>query len=145
MNTFGKARVALAAACALAAIAAALAPSALAASQGTLAIDNCHVKHSTSSGGFSWFYCGIVADAPAKTTVSFTYRVNVATFKPSVGGTWDKGSGSERFTGGGETLWTLKVAVRNLTPAQLRKKLKVTLSDASGATITDGTAVAGGS
>ncbi len=107
--------------------------------QGTLAIDNCHVKHSSAAGGFSWFYCGIVANS--KSAVSFQYRVNLTTFKPNTGGTWDRGSGSERF-GAGETIFTLKFAVRKLSPAQVRKSLKVTLSNAQGAKITDASAVA---
>ena len=140
------AHVRAAAAAALAAISLACAAQpAGAQTNGTLTIDNCHVKRSNASGGFTWFYCGIVADAPAGVTVSFDYRVNLATFKPSTGGTWDKGSGSERFTGGGETLWTLKAAVRGLSAAQVRRRLKVTLSNPKGATITRAVAVAAGS
>jgi hypothetical protein len=103
--------------------------------KGTVAIDNCHIKRSSAAGGFTWFYCGVVADAPAKVNVSVNYKVNLSTFKPSTGGTWDKGSGTIRFTGG-ESLDNLKFAVRNLSIAQVKSKLRVTLSDARGATIT---------
>jgi hypothetical protein len=144
MDTIHTAWRAIGSACALAALLVffAFVPAALAetgAGQGTLAIDNCHVKHSSAAGGFSWFYCGIVANS--KSAVSFQYRVNLTTFKPNTGGTWDRGSGSERL-GAGETIFTLKFAVRKLTPAQVRKSLKVTLSNAQGAEITDASAVA---
>jgi len=108
--------------------------------QGTLKIDNCHIQRSGAAGGFTWFYCGVVGDAPANVNISASYRVNLKTFKPSTGGTWDKGSGTIRFTGGGESLENLKFAVRNLSKAQVKSKLRVTLSNASGATITRGTA-----
>ena len=101
--------------------------------KGTVAIDNCHIKRSSAAGGFTWFYCGVVADAPAN--VSVNYKVNLTTFKPSTGGTWDKGSGTIRFTGG-ESLENLKFAVRGLSAAQVKSKLRVTLSNARGATIT---------
>jgi hypothetical protein len=136
-STIGPAGVLVALLAALALVAPALADAG--SGQGTLAIDNCHVKHSSAAGGFSWFYCGVVAKSTS--AVSFQYRVNLTTFKPSTGGTWDKGSGSERF-GAGETIITLKFAVRKLTPVQVRKSLKVTLSNAQGAKITDASAVA---
>jgi hypothetical protein len=104
--------------------------------KGTVTIDNCHIKRSSAAGGFTWFYCGVVADAPAKVNVSVNYKVNLSTFQPSTGGTWDKGSGTIRFTGGGESLENLKFAVGNLSIAQVKSKLRVTLSGARGATIT---------
>jgi hypothetical protein len=111
--------------------------------KGTVAIDNCHIKRSSAAGGFTWFYCSVVADAPAKVNVSVNYKVNLGTFRPSTGGTWDKGSGTIRFTGGGESLENLKFAVRNLSIAQVKSKLRVTLSGARGATITRASAPGG--
>jgi hypothetical protein len=108
--------------------------------QGTFKIDNCHIQRSRAAGGFTWFYCGVVGDAPANVNISVRYEVNLATFKPSTGGTWDKGTGTVKFTGGGESLQNLKFAVRNLSKAQVKSKLRVSLSNASGATITRATA-----
>lgn len=108
----------------------------------TVAIENCHVKR---GGDFIWFYCGIASDAAANTTVLVNYRVNLVTFKPATAGTWFSRSGTLRFTGGGQQVRNVKFAVRNLSPAKVRERLRVTLSDATGATITRATAKAAGS
>jgi hypothetical protein len=107
----------------------------------TVAIDNCRVKRSRQAGGFTWFYCGVVSDNPGNGTVTVRYRVNLTTFKPSTGGTWSSRSGTARFSAG-ESLLTLKFAVRDRTVAQVRRSVRVTLSGAQGATITDATATA---
>jgi hypothetical protein len=107
----------------------------------TVAIDDCRVKRSRQAGGFTWFYCGVVSDNPGNRTVTVRYRVNLTTFKPSTGGTWRSHSGTVRFSGG-ESLLTLKFAVRNRTVAQVRRSVRVTLSGAQGATISDATATA---
>ena len=109
-----------------------------------MAIDNCHVKRSRNNGGFTWFYCGVVTDVPGSASISVSYRTNLTTFTPSAGGSWSRRSGTLRFTSG-ESLLNLKFAVRNQTVAQVRQKLRVTLSNARGATITDATARAAAS
>jgi hypothetical protein len=112
----------------------------------TVAIDNCHVKRSRAGGGFAWFYCGVVTDTPGTRTITVRYSVNLPVFKPPTGGTWrTTRTGTLRFTGGGPQLLNLKLAVRNRSVSQVRKSLRVTLSDAQGATITDGTARAASS
>jgi hypothetical protein len=110
----------------------------------TVAIDNCHVKRSRNNGGFTWFYCGVVTDVPGSAPVSVSYRTNLTTFTPSTGGSWSRRSGTLRFTSG-QSLLNLKFAVRNQTVAQVRQNLRVTLSNARGATITDATARAAAS
>ena len=130
----------LAAVCAIAGVAVLPIAGAQGASGSTVAIDNCHVKQAR---GYAWFYCGVIADATTKASITVSYKTNLTTFKPNTGGTWSKGSGTLHFGGPGQSVLNLKFAVRNLTAAQVRKRLKVTLSNASGATITDATAVAG--
>lgn len=134
-------RRALGVSCAIVAAAAlqVLPAAAQTATSATVAIDSCHVK---SSRGFSWFYCGVTSDANAKATISVEYRVNLTTFKPNTGGTWDRQSGTLRFGGPGQTVQNLKFAVRNLTAAQVRKRLRVTLSKPRNARITHATATA---
>jgi hypothetical protein len=110
----------------------------------TVAIDNCHVKRSRNSGGYTWFYCGVVADVPVSGSISVAYRANLTTFKPGTGGSWRSRSGTLRFTSG-QSLANVKFAVRNRTVAQVRQTLRVTLSNAQGATIIDAPARAAAS
>jgi hypothetical protein len=134
-------RIALALACITVAAAGGVEASTAAAGTlpGVVSIDNCHVKQGR---GFAWFYCGVVSDSIPNNTVLVNYRVNLTTFKPNTGGTWYNRSGTLRFTAG-QSVQTLKFAVRNRSAAQVRKQLRVTLSNARGATIRDATAVAG--
>ena len=107
----------------------------------TVAIKDCHVQRSNHTRAV-WFYCAVTADGPENASVD--YRSNLATYKPPTGGTWSNQTGTLRFTGGGRQIGGLKFAVRNrsLTPAQVRAKLGVTLSNAQGATITNAVATA---
>lgn len=125
-------------------VAPAPAPSSAAASPtATVAIDNCTVRVSRNAGGFTYAYCSIVTQAPAGQAVSVRYRSNLATYKPAVpNGTYSPQSKTVAFSGGGDQILTIKLAFKKLTAAQVHSRLKVTLSDASGATITDGTATA---
>jgi hypothetical protein len=134
-------RIALALACATVAVAGGVEASTAAAGTlpGVVSIDNCHVKQGR---GFAWFYCGVTSDSIPNNTVLVNYRVNLTTFKPNTGGTWDNRTGTLRFTGG-QSVQTLKFAVRNRSAAQVHRQLRVTLSNARGATIRDATAVAG--
>ena len=113
----------------------------------TVAIDNCHVRHSRAQGGFTWAYCGIVTDTTDTTdttasgSITVDYRINLPVFRPSTGGTWQRHrTGTLLFTGGGAQLLNIKFAIRNRSVSQVRQSLRVTLSDAQGATLTDATA-----
>jgi hypothetical protein len=106
---------------------------------GVVSIDTCRVMQGR---GFAWFYCGVVSDSIPNNTVVVSYHVNLTTFKPTTGGTWYNRTGTLRFTGG-QSVRTLKFAVRNRSAAQVRRQLRVTLSNARGATVRDATAVAG--
>jgi hypothetical protein len=114
-----------------------------ASSSATVTIDPCTVRHSRNAGGFTYAYCSIVAQAPAGQAVSVRYRSNLATFKPAVpNGTYSPRTKTVAFTGGGDQIQTIKLAFPKLTVAQVTSRLKVTLSDASGATITNAAATA---
>jgi hypothetical protein len=114
-------------------------------SQGTVEIDNCHVRHSRNAGGFTYAYCGITSDLPAGASGSVTYSANLPTFKPA------NDNGSFRARTGrygmseGTQLWVVEFAFRGRSVAQVRRRLRVTLSNPVGVTITDGTAVAASS
>jgi hypothetical protein len=117
------------------------ATSAPASPTATVTIDPCTVRHSRNAGGFTYAYCSIVTQAPAGQTVSVRYRSNLATYKPAVpNGDYDPQSKTVAFTGGGDQIQSVKLAFKKLTVAQVTSRLKVTLSDASGATITNATA-----
>jgi hypothetical protein len=144
MNLISKATsslIALALACASVAAGGGIEVSTAAAGTlpGVVSIDNCRVKQGR---GFAWFYCGVVSDSIPNNSVLVNYRVNLTTFKPGTGGTWYNRTGTLRFTGG-QSLQTLKFAVRNKSAAQVRRQLRVTLSNPRGAIIRDATAVAG--
>jgi hypothetical protein len=125
-------------------IAPAPAPSSTAAAPGaTVTIDPCTVRRSRNAGGFTYAYCSIVTQAPAGQAVSVRYRSNLATFKPAVpNGTYSPQTKTVAFSGGGDQIQTIKLAFRKLTVAQVTSRLKVTLSDAGGATIVNATATA---
>jgi hypothetical protein len=109
----------------------------------TVAIDDCTVRVSRNAGGFTYAYCAIVAQSPAGQAVTVHYRSNLATFKPAVpNGTFSPQSKTVAFSGGGDQIQTIKLAFKGLTAAQVRSRLKVTLSGATGATITNATAKA---
>jgi hypothetical protein len=109
----------------------------------TVTIDRCTVRHSRNAGGFTYAYCSIVTQAPAGQTVSVRYRSNLATYTPNVAnGDYDPQSKTVGFAGGGDQIQAIKLAFRKLTVAQVTSRLTVTLSNASGATITNATATA---
>ena len=107
----------------------------------TISIDNCHVQRSPTTH-VVWFDCAVTADNA--TNVSAHYRSNLATWKPKTIGPWSSRSGTVAFKGGGEQIRSLKFAVRNkhLSVRQVEQRVRVTLSNAKGATITDGVATA---
>ncbi len=109
----------------------------------TVTIDPCTVRHSRNAGGFTYAYCSIVTQAPAGQAISVRYRSNLATFKPAVpNGTYSPRTKTVAFGGGGDQIQSIKLAFKRLTVAQVTSRLKVTLSDAGGATITNATATA---
>lgn len=104
-----------------------------------IAINNCTVKQSRNAGGFVWASCSIVttniasADSPA-----VSYRSNLKPFNPHTNGTWSKQSGKLDLG----SISAIKFAYKGKTLSQVRKSLKVTLSNPVDGTITSGTAVA---
>ena len=106
----------------------------------TIKINDCQVQKSRATGVL-WYSCGVSVQSTKN--VSVHYKTNLATWKPKTTGPWRSQSGRLRFGGGGESL-SLKFAVKNkkLTVKQVEKRVKVTLSNAHGATITDGVAKA---
>ena len=107
----------------------------------TIGIDDCHVQRSPTTHAV-WFYCGVTADNA--TNISAVYRSNLATWKPKTIGPWRSRTGKLAFNGGGDQILSLKFAVRNkhLTVRQVKQRVRVTLSNAKGATIADGVAKA---
>ena len=117
--------------------------SAVASPAAMVTIDPCTVRHSRNAGGFTYAYCSVVTQAPAGQTVSVRYRSNLATDKPAVpNGDYDPQSKTVAFTGGGDQIQSVKLAFKKLTVAQVTSRLQVTLSNPSGATITNATATA---
>lgn len=108
-----------------------------------VSISDCHVKQERNKT-FSYAWCTVDTSAPAGTDITVRYRSSMATFKPPTGGTWSPQSRTIAFSGGGEQILTLKLGFKGKTPAQVRKSLKVTLSNATGATIGTATAVVAG-
>ena len=107
----------------------------------TIGIDDCHVQRSPTTHDV-WFYCSVTADNA--TNISADYRSNLATWKPETIGPWRSRTGKLHFSGGGQQILTLKFAVRDkgLTVRQVEQRVRVTLSNAKGATIADGVAKA---
>lgn len=101
----------------------------------TVAIQPCSVAKSRNAGGFVWASCGIVADDLPASTVSVSFRSNLPTFDPGTPGPWRKASGTLGFDGtqGTDQQVTIKLAFKGRTTvAQVRKRLKVTLSNPTG-------------
>lgn len=107
----------------------------------TVSIDNCQVRKSDHQK-FTYAYCAIVTDTTSSGSVQ--WKVNLPTYTPPSGGTWRKGSGTYKF-GAGQEVLNIKFAVKSKTVAQVKKSLKVTLSNPKNVTITDGTATAASS
>ena len=105
----------------------------------TIAIHDCHVQRSPTTH-LVWFSCGVTADYV--TNISADYRSNLAVVKPKTIGPWNGRTGKLRFSGGGQEVESLKFAVRDksLTVRQVEKRVRVTLSNVKGGTITDAVA-----
>jgi hypothetical protein len=114
----------------------------------TVDIHDCTVKRSRNAGGFTWFTCTLTASRSTARKGSVRYTANLASFTPargSAGSDWSRSTGTVGL-GRGDSIEAIKVAVRNraLTVAQVRRRLRVTLSDPVGVAIGDGTATAAG-
>lgn len=107
--------------------------------QGEISISPCHVKQERNKQ-YSFAWCTIVSDAPAGVNTAVTVRSSMKPFTPKNGGTWSSQTRTLKFSGGGSQIWGVKYAFKGKTPAQVRKSLKVTLSNPKNATIADTTA-----
>lgn len=111
--------------------------------QGEISISPCHVKQERNKQ-YSFAWCTIVSDAPADVNTAVTVRSSMKPFTPKNGGSWSGQTRTLKFTGGGSQIWGVKYAFKGKTPAQVRKSLKVTLSNPKNATIADATATVAG-
>lgn len=107
--------------------------------QGELSISPCHVKQERNAQ-YSFAWCTVVSDAPAGVDTAVTVRSSMKPFKPNTGGSWSGQTRTLKFSGGGSQIWGVKYAFKGKTPAQVRKSLKVTLSNPRNATIDNATA-----
>jgi hypothetical protein len=108
--------------------------------QPRVSIDNCTVRKSRNAGGFTYFYCSVVTDPTIQGSGTVQYSVNLPVFTPKSGGTWSKQRGTLRLSG--NELLSLKFATHR-SVAQVKSNLKVTLGNAQGMVVVDGTATAG--
>jgi hypothetical protein len=104
----------------------------------TIHINNCTVKKSRNAGGFTYAYCAIVATGSG--SISVKYTSNLPTYAPLANADYGPQSKTISLPGGG--IQNIKLAFKKLTVSQVTAKLKVTLSNPKGATITDGVATA---
>ena len=109
--------------------------------EATVSVDNCTVRRSRNGGGFTYFYCAVSSDTMPGGSGSVKYTVNLPVYTPRSGGTWSKQTGTVQV-GAGPQILNLKFAVRNRSVSQVRRTLRVTLSDPQGLNIVDGTATA---
>lgn len=110
-----------------------------ASDEGVLSISPCHVQQERNKQ-YTFAWCTITSDAPADVDTSVTVRSSMKPFKPNTGGSWSGQTRTLKFSGGGSQIWGVKYAFKGKTPAQVRKSLKVTLSNPRNATIEDATA-----
>ena len=108
----------------------------------TIHIKNCTVKRSGNAGGYTWASCSIVGTNLPNQGVRLSYKSNLKAFNPGTLGPWQHTSGTVGVAGG-DTILALKFGFKGKTVSQVRKSLKITISNATnGAMITSGTAVA---
>jgi hypothetical protein len=108
----------------------------------TIHIKNCTVKSSRNAGGYTWASCSIVGTNLPNQGVRLSYKSNLKAFNPGTLGPWRHTSGTVGVAGG-DTILALKFGFKGKTVSQVRKSLKITISNATnGAMITSATAVA---
>lgn len=96
----------------------------------TITMAPCSVKQSRNAGGFVWASCTITA-SDLTSPVSVTYKASLPTFDPGTLGPWRKQTGTLGFATG--EISSIKFAFKgNRSVAQVRKVLKVTLSNPTG-------------
>ena len=105
---------------------------------GTVSISKCTVGKSLEHHVFA--FCTITS-APSSTgkSIHVKYHSNLATTK-SFGKDYSAQNGKLAFGGKGGEIVSLKFGFKNTTAAKVRKQLKVTLSDSTGAVISHATA-----
>jgi hypothetical protein len=116
------------------------APVQAASATGTVGIGGCTIKTSRNAGGFAWAYCPITSVAVKGQAVTVHYRVNLKTYVPLPNASYSAQSGKLGFPANSQTLLNVKFAFKGLSASQVKSRLKVTLSNAIGATITSATA-----
>jgi hypothetical protein len=125
-----------------------ISPPPAASSQVTVDIHNCNVRASRNAGGFTWASCTITWTGPQVKNGSVKWSSNLATFTPNpnqAGSDWRPRTGTMAISGG-DGIWGVKLAFKKpLTVAQVKSRLKVTLSSPKNVVIGDATATAVGS
>jgi hypothetical protein len=114
------------------------APAQAGTAESVVSISNCKIKQERNKT-YTWASCTVKTLAPDGQAVSVKYSSTMKTFLPKTDGTWSKQTGTLKFQG--TEISGIKLAFKGKTPAQVRKSLKVTLSNATGATIGNATAV----
>jgi hypothetical protein len=103
------------------------------------------IKVQTSKRGYVIASVPLSAINMGKQTVYVNYRSNLKAFEPATGGEFSATSGKLGVPGDGKVykVYTQRFAFSGKTAAQVRKSLKVTISNPTGgAVITDATATA---
>jgi len=103
------------------------------------------IKVQTSKRGYVIASVPLTAINMGKQTVYVNYRSNLKAFEPATGGEFSGTSGRLGVPGDGKVykVYTQRFAFSGKTAAQVRKSLKVTISNPTGgAVITDATATA---
>lgn len=107
----------------------------------TIHVKNCTVNRSRNAY-YTWASCSIVGTNLPNQGVRLSYKSNQKAFNPGTLGPWQHTSGTVGVAGG-DTILALKFGFKGKTVSQVRKSLKITISNATnGAMITNGTAVA---
>jgi hypothetical protein len=113
------------------------------ASAPQLHVSTCTVK--TSPKGYTYATCPLSAINMGKQTVYVQYHSNLKTFEPATGGEFGSQSGTLGVPGNGKVykVYSMRFAFKDMSAAQVRKSLKVTISNPTGgAIITAATATA---
>jgi hypothetical protein len=103
------------------------------------------IKVQTSKRGYVIATVPVSAINMGKTTVYFNYRSNLKTYEPATGGEFMRQTGKLGIPGNGKAykVYSFRLAIHGKTAAQVRKSLKVTISNpTAGAIITLPTATA---
>jgi hypothetical protein len=96
-----------------------------------------HIKVQTSKRGYVIATVPVTAINMGKQTVYFNYRSNLKTFEPRTGGEFMRQTGKLGIPGNGDVskVYTFRLAIHGKTAAQVRKSLKVTISNPTGGAV----------